>query len=714
MKNANARRVSPNEIDDLTNATKDCPEVIEYAPETVEDFTSSTEDVPNAAKNAEIVKDTEHNSAINENQQNDDVRNSISGGAHPDEILAADQIDVVMDDSIKDNVDDVSEATDSEHTKSEEFNGAINIPTVGSVDSNDTNYLSSSDVCSLSSWRENKCLPSLTTVSDFLENETFSENMKDIFVDCNAQIGTGSGSSNDSHALHNACDLDMNSRPRSGYRDSQKQTVEGEMDLRNSISQTESTTSSIRSGEPTDTEDCEASSESMSSISTTNSNERPKLVDNHPKEHFGAQFETSSCLNDQIVSKSGQKHDQNGVGEDQLSQLNSKSPTNNTVPQNGFPSKDDFQNNKACKDETDTYHSMENSRLNCTEDCPNEMNVNGNIDNGTNFFAIESMQVNPRDVNDSQSCDDATDAGHKFQPTESVGGQSSSVGKRSNSVGAQSEDVGEKSDVVDGNSKSVGGKSGNSGARSEVVVSRSENSVTDLGNVSAQSENVGNHSESDGEQPGGVDPETRAKKSESVETKKCSLCKENVAVDELVTFALDVAEQIELKYLHCWRSGVCFSHPDLFLVVVYRPQSDCVVVEVAVSPNSLGRRLLTFVVDHLDTLIKEWYPGLLTSYGTEATVQKRIPCRSCEKDGKRKPHIFSFDYCVTQISMANFVKCPEHEVSIGDIAPDVVLQDIDPDLLLQEDELEYETSDANMIGKGRRERFTIMNVLDGP
>ncbi len=62
--------------------------------------------------------------------------------------------------------------------------------------------------------------------------------------------------------------------------------------------------------------------------------------------------------------------------------------------------------------------------------------------------------------------------------------------------------------------------------------------------------------------------------------------------------------------------------------------------------------------------------------------------------------MFAFDSCVTQYSMANFVKCPEHEVRIQDIAPDVVLNDIDADLLLQEDELKYEKSDANMIGKG--------------
>ena len=677
-KYASAGEVFPNEIDDHTNTTEDRSKVKEHY---TENFTSQTEDVPNtsddsAAKNVEILKDTEHNPAMDENQLNDGIRNSTSGEAHPDEIVAADQVNLVIDDSIDDTIDDISEATDSEHSKSEELNGAIEIPG-GSVDSADhTNYLSSSDVCSLSSWRETKGLPSLTTVSNFLEeNESFSENTKDSSLDNSAQIGADSGSSNDSHALHDGHDLRVSSRARSaGDRDSQQQTVDGEMDPRNSISQTGSTTSSIRSGEPTDTEDGEAFSESMSSISTTNSCERPKVFENRP----------------------------NG---NQLSQLNSKSSTNDTV---AAPSKDGgFHDNKTCTDETDALNSTENNLgLNGTEDDPDKININGNIDNGTaDVFAVEDThaQANSREVKDSvnSTCGDVTDAGQKFQPTEAVGGQSGSVGEQSGSVGAQSDGVDAHSENVDANSESGGDKSGNSGALSEGFVSQSGNDVTESGNIDEQSGNVGEQSDTVGEEPGGADTETGATKSETAETGTCTLCKESVPVDQLRAFALDVAELIEQKYLHCWRSGVCFSHPEVFLVVVYRPLSDSVVVEIAVSPNALGRRLLTFVVDHLDTLIKEWYPGLLMTYGAEPIVQKRIPCRSCEKDGKPKPHMFSFDSCVTQYSMGNFVKCPEHEVGIQDIAPDVVLQDIDADLLLQEDELEYDRSDANMIGKGK-------------
>jgi hypothetical protein len=682
--------------EDSPETTEDLPKESEDIPKVTEDFSSSSENVPILTdnvpnltddvpvENGVIAAEGEQNPTGNENQPKYIVESSTSDRVHSDEILATDEVSIIIDDDSIDNIEDISEAS-----KSEETTGAIKIPTVGSVESGDdnTSYLSRSDVCSLSSWRETKGLPSLTTVSSFLEDESFSENMNEPIVDNNAQTGTTSVSSNDSHTSNTSYDFSISSPPRSASRE---QTVEGEMDSRNFMPENGSTTSSIRSGEPTDT-DCEAFSESMSSISTTNSNEHFKTVDNLPKEYSDTQFEPSSSLDNQTVLDTKGKHGQTEVDEDQLSQVKSNTPpnTDSTVVLNGFPSKEDFQNNKTSADETDIYNSK--NELNCSKDCQND--INGNCCNvgftTDDVFAAGDIQTNPSKVNSNPAYEDVTDSGHWFQPTESVG-------KQSDSIGEQSEGIGEQS-------KSVGGQSGNGGAQLGSVGGQSENVGGQSENVGGQSENVGEQPENVGEQPDGIDPEpeTGATNSESVETQKCTLCKENVAVDQLVTFPLDVAELIELKVLHCWRSGVCFAHPDAFIVVAYRPMSDSVVVEIAVSPNPLGRRLMTFVVDHLDILIKEWYPGLLTSYGAEKTVQKLIPCRSCEKDGNPKPHIFTFDSCVTQYSMGNFVKCPEHEVSIQDIAPDVVLHDIDADLLLQEDEVEYERSDANMLGKGK-------------
>ena len=613
-------------------------------------------------------------------------------------MLAADQINVIVDD---DSIDNDNDRSDSDYSKSEDTTDAIQIPASGSAESDEnTSYLSRSDICSLSSWTERKGLPSLTTVSSLLENESSSEAVNKNFAENNAQIGTTSMSSNDSNTSHNDRPCRISPLPRNDHNASQKQEASGEADLRNSVSV--STTSSVRSDEPTDT-DCEVFSESLSSISTTNSNERFKMVDNRPEDQPDTQSEGGSNLDSRAVSESERKPDVVEVGENQPSEVNSNSPpnsNNNTVVLDGVLSKENKKNDQGFLDETDGHNSAETNEPKHKKDSQNETNTNGNDVSKNDVFTPNDIQVNPTEVNDISACDDNTDAGHTFQQSVRVGEQLESVGEQLQSVVPQSEGVDEQLEGVGIPSDGVGDQSGNGGAQLEAVVNSSESGEVQSENVGAQSENADGQSERGGEEPEDDDPETGATKSETVETQKCTLCKENVAVDQLVTFALDVGELIELKYLHCWRSGVCFVHPEAFLVVVYRPLSDSVVVEIGVSPNALGRRLMTFVVDHLDTLIKEWYPGLGPS-GADSTVQKLIPCRTCEKEGNSRPHMFTFDSCVTQYSMGNFVKCPEHEVSMQDIAPDVVLHDIDADLVLEEHEMHYDRSDANIIGRGK-------------
>lgn len=494
-------------------------------------------------------------------------------------------------------------------------------------------------------------------------------------------------SSNDSSTSRNDQEFGISSLPLNA---SQEQRVAGETDLRNSVSQSVSTTSSVRSDDPTDT-DCEVFSESLSSISTTNSKERAKMADNRPENHPDIQAERGSGLNNRMVSEA----DVVEVDEDQLARVDFNSFPNgnddNSVKDNCVPFKERTQNDQIFVDETDAHKSAE---LKERDDGQNEANASSNDDGKNDLFTPKDMQVSPREVNGSSAMsDDST--GHTIQQSESVDEQAGIVGKLSESVGEQSEGVDEKSQSVGLQSDGLGKQSESGDAQLEGVVNQSKTGGVQSESVDSQSENAGEQSERGGEPP---EDDRSATKSETVETHKCTLCKEIVAVDQLVTLALDVGELIELKYLHCWRSGVCFVHPEAFLVVVYRALSHSVVVEIGVSPNALGRRLMTFVVDHLDTLIKEWYPGIEPS---DSSVKKLIPCRTCEKDGNPRPHMFTFDSCVTQYSMGNFVKCPEHEVSMQDIAPDVVLHDIDADLVLQEHEMEYDRSDANIIGKGK-------------
>ena len=638
------------------------PNTTDDQPNRSEDASSSIEPVP--MKNEKSAKMSEQNLSGHEDQPKVDTEHLTSDQTLEDEPVETSQVDVIVDDDSIDNIDCISETIEGEKV-------GIKIPTVNSLGSDDNkSSLSCSDVCSLSSWMETKGLPSFITASKLNENEPLKETKDE---DDNVALRNPSSSNN--HSQESFSGQGVISSPQDCYNIPQNQAVchvsktASKMEtqyerLRNSVSQSTSTTSSVRSDEPTDS-DCEAYSESISSASTTNIN-NPLAETNHPKEYSDAQI-----------------------------QQNSKGSADGGSANNSEELKDEINRNENGDQTTDDVLA------NLCDVTDSGVNAQSSDPVGENLGKF-SLQSNAADVQSASGIHPSENDGNKweFNRTQLV-----NVVDISKSENKQPDDDFEKS-------VGVGEQSKVAGEQSESVGEQSEGVGEQLVGVGEQSEGVGEQSGVVGDQPESVhvhdlEPESGNVCTETVETQKCTLCKENVAINELVAIPLDVAELIERNLMHCWRSGVCFSHLGVFLAVVYRPLSDSIVVEIAASPNPLGRRLLTFVVDHLDTLIKEWYPGIQITYGAEPTVQKLIPCRTCEKNGNPKPHMLTFDSCVTQYSMGNFVKCPEHEVNIQDIAPDVVLQDIDADLLLEEDEIEYERSEANIIGAGK---YAFSNV----
>ncbi|XP_032226652.2 leucine-rich repeat serine/threonine-protein kinase 2 isoform X2 [Nematostella vectensis] len=169
----------------------------------------------------------------------------------------------------------------------------------------------------------------------------------------------------------------------------------------------------------------------------------------------------------------------------------------------------------------------------------------------------------------------------------------------------------------------------------------------------------------------------------------------------------DLPTLIDRHFLRCWRSGVCLSHQDTNLFVkvshIGDPQDksrELIVTEV--SPNRLGRRILSYVVDHIDTLIREWYPDLSFTDGRELKVRQAIPCTVCERLGTT-PTMFPFVQCQAQSSISDSIPCPNHpevELNLHLVAPDIMLHDVDPDLLLSTEEIKYENTESNLIGSG--------------
>ena len=181
-------------------------------------------------------------------------------------------------------------------------------------------------------------------------------------------------------------------------------------------------------------------------------------------------------------------------------------------------------------------------------------------------------------------------------------------------------------------------------------------------------------------------------------------CVPDFPVECLPPLSDDVSKLMDDGFLHCWLSGVCLHHPRLFFMVSSLPDPNVQgrhLIITEVSPNHIGRQVLNYIVDHIDTLIKEWYPNLAGTDGCDLLVQQFIPCIICERYGL-EPHKFTFLQCQGQSELSDHIACPVHPTpcNLHHIAPDVMLHDVDGDLLITEEQLEYEESEASLLGKG--------------
>lgn len=179
---------------------------------------------------------------------------------------------------------------------------------------------------------------------------------------------------------------------------------------------------------------------------------------------------------------------------------------------------------------------------------------------------------------------------------------------------------------------------------------------------------------------------------------------EEYPVDFLPELPTDLATLIDDDFLHCWKSGVCLRHPRLFLLLqsVTDTGSNRQIIHTEVSPSRQGRRVLSFVVDHIDTLIREWYQELSMTDGQQPKVRQLIPCMICEKLGL-PPFKFAFAECQHQSSESDFIRCLNHPKLVLDlhkIAPDIMLHDVDPDLLLSHEDITYEDAESSVLGSG--------------
>eukprot|EP00111_Clytia_hemisphaerica_P018945 TCONS_00056027-protein len=175
----------------------------------------------------------------------------------------------------------------------------------------------------------------------------------------------------------------------------------------------------------------------------------------------------------------------------------------------------------------------------------------------------------------------------------------------------------------------------------------------------------------------------------------------------------DISHLFDQGIITCWKTGIIFDDPKLFFSVrklKNKYSSSEEIIETKVSNSSIGHRVLGYIIDHIRTLIKEWYPGLSGNDGERAFVNQFAACPVCIQLGIRKPYMFDIKDAFAKIYIArNGDKCLSCEaekrhspqvVDVEQLCPELLFKDLSEDLQIARSKLEFEENEDYLIGNG--------------
>ncbi|XP_070559106.1 leucine-rich repeat serine/threonine-protein kinase 2-like [Ptychodera flava] len=169
----------------------------------------------------------------------------------------------------------------------------------------------------------------------------------------------------------------------------------------------------------------------------------------------------------------------------------------------------------------------------------------------------------------------------------------------------------------------------------------------------------------------------------------------------LILFSRTIEDEINES--HHWRTGfyVCWSEESYSCV----EEVDFDTVNILIPFTSSGSRLLGEIVDIIDDLIEEWYPGLC-EHNVDASlpprIQRLVPCPECQ-DQPDQIHYFTLEEIAQRSNEGDVITCPNKKeaISLNRLAPDVVLTDLEDKFKLKQDELKFdERLPSNFLGRG--------------
>ena len=168
-----------------------------------------------------------------------------------------------------------------------------------------------------------------------------------------------------------------------------------------------------------------------------------------------------------------------------------------------------------------------------------------------------------------------------------------------------------------------------------------------------------------------------------------------------------VNKDSEVKFAY-WRSGLFYRSATIKFRIESladfdrkRQQkfSDGIVIECSMDVR--GRNIFGQLLDTVESLIYEWYPGL------DRNFESRVPCTECLKGNSDTVQEFQVDKLLPRIlENKSVVTCHDstggkiHDVPLIDLVPELLFKDLKEQFLLKPEEVVFTRSKESLLGEG--------------